>query len=136
MEQTRYWIELVARAIESMAVTIMAAFIFVGTVKWLFRSAQQIEGTYERYRIILGKTLLVGLELLVAADIINTVAFALTLENIALLGGLVLVRTVLGWTVTLEIEGRWPWQPAPESRSKSTDAGISREARNTRAMEA
>ena len=134
MEQTRDWIELVARVIEGLAVTIMAVFILVGTAKWLFHSAQQIEGTYERYRIVLGKTLLVGLELLVAADIINTVAFALTLENIGLLGGLVVVRTVLGWTVTLEIEGHWPWQARSESHSKPGDAGISSEARNSRAM--
>jgi uncharacterized membrane protein len=110
------WIELAARGIEVLAVAIMVACIFIGTLGWLLHSMKGIEGAYERYRIVLGKTLLVGLELLVAADIINTVAFALTLSNLALLGGLVLVRTALGWTLTVEVEGHWPWQETKESR--------------------
>ena len=60
---------------------------------------KKIEEAYERYRVVLGKTLLVGLELLVAADIIRTVALDLTLINIALLGALVVVRTFLGWSI-------------------------------------
>jgi hypothetical protein len=68
---------------------------------------------------VLGKALLVGLELLVAADIINTVAFALTLPNLTLLAGLVVVRTTLGWTLTVEVEGHWPWQETKESHSGS-----------------
>ena len=116
MESSRFWIELAARIIETLAVAIMVVFILLGTVRWLMHSAKNIEGAYERYRIVLGKTLLVGLELLVAADIINTVAFALTPNNLALLGGLVLVRTALGWTLTVEVEGHWPWQQTKENR--------------------
>jgi uncharacterized membrane protein len=52
--------------------------------------------------------LLVGLELLVAADIIRTVALDPSLINVAILSALVLVRTFLGWTLTVEVEGRWP----------------------------
>ncbi len=121
MEQSRYWIEFAARGIEALAVAIMVAFIAFGTIGWLFHSFKKIEGAYERYRAVLGKTLLLGLELLVAADIINTVALALTLQNLALLGGLVFIRTALGWTLTLEVKGHWPWQlkkePGLESRS-------------------
>jgi uncharacterized membrane protein len=116
MESSRYWIELAGRGLEAMAVAIMVIFIIIGTVKFLFHSLGKIEGAYERYRIVIGKTLLVGLELLVAADIINTVAFDLTLNNLALLGGLVVVRTALGWTLTVEVEGHWPWQQTKESR--------------------
>jgi uncharacterized membrane protein len=115
MEPSRYWIEVASRGVQLLAVAIMVSFILIGTVRWLFHSAKKIEGAYERYRILLGKTLLVGLELLVAADIIDTVAFALTLSNLALLGGLVLVRTALGWTLTVEVEGHWPWQETKES---------------------
>jgi len=110
------WIELAARGVEVLAVAIMVCSIIIGTLGWLFHLGRRIDGAYERYRSVLGKTLLVGLELLVAADIINTVAFALTPTNLALLGGLVLVRTALGWTLTLEVEGHWPWQEANESR--------------------
>jgi len=53
--------------------------------------------------------LLLGLEVLVAADIVKTIAIELTFTSLGLLAGLVLVRTFLSWTLVLEIEGRWPW---------------------------
>jgi len=110
MSSFRDWVEMAARGIEALAVFIMVLFIFVGTVGWLFRSRHGIETAYPHYRVILGKSMLVGLELLVAADIIRTVALDATLLNIGTLGALVVVRTFLGWTLTLEIDGRWPWQ--------------------------
>ena len=116
MESPRQWIELIARSVEVLAVTIMVVFIVIGTARFLFHSLNKIEGAYERYRIVLGKTLLLGLELLVAADIIQTVTLDLTPTNLVLLGGLVAVRTVLGWTLTVEVEGHWPWQETRESR--------------------
>jgi|ERR1035438_2608979 uncharacterized membrane protein len=116
MDQSRHWIEIAGKGIEVLAVVIMVSCILIGTLGWLFHAMKNTDWAYERYRTVLGKTLLIGLELLVAADIINTVAFALTLENLALLGGLVLVRTALGWTLTVEVEGRWPWQRTKESR--------------------
>jgi uncharacterized membrane protein len=115
MEQSRHWIEIAGKGIEVLAVAIMVSCILIGTLGWLFHSLKNGDWAYERYRTVLGKTLLIGLELLVAADIVNTVAFALTLENLALLGGLVLVRTALGWTLTVEVEGHWPWQRTKES---------------------
>jgi uncharacterized membrane protein len=93
----------------------MVGFIVTGTARWLFLSGRRIEKTYERYRVHLGKALLVGLELLVAADIIRTVALDLTPLSIATLAALVLVRTFLGWTLTVEVEGRWPWQKREEA---------------------
>jgi len=62
----------------------------------------------------LGKALLLGLEILVAADIVRTVALEATLVSILALGLLVLVRTFLSWSLTVEIEGRWPWQREQE----------------------
>jgi uncharacterized membrane protein len=121
MAHFREWIEFVSRGIEGMAVAIMVCIILVGTTRWLFNSAKEIEGAYERYREMLGKTLQVGLELLVAADIIHTVALDLTLLNIGLLAGLVVVRTAIGWTLTVELEGRWPWQGGGKSASTAKD---------------
>ncbi|HHY48398.1 MAG TPA: DUF1622 domain-containing protein [Alphaproteobacteria bacterium] len=89
----------------------MVAFILVGTFRWLSRPSHGIERGYQSYRVTLGKSLLVGLELLVAADIIRTVTLDATLVGIATLGALVAVRTALSWTLTVEVEGRWPWQP-------------------------
>ena len=110
MEPLRTWIEQAAQGIEALAVAIMVVFILVGTTRWLLHSRQGIEAGYDRYRVVIGKSLLVGLELLVAADIIRTVALEATLANLAILAVLVLVRTFLGWTLTVEVEGRWPWQ--------------------------
>ena len=121
MAQIHDWIELASQGIEALAVAIMVAFILIGTTRWLFHSLKKIDGTYERYRVILGKTLLVGLELLVAADIIRTVALDLTVLNLELLGILVLVRTFLGWTLTVEVEGHWPWQKVKESRGEEVN---------------
>jgi len=123
MEPSRQWIEFIAKAVEILAIAIMVVFIAIGTTRFLLHSLAKIEGAYERYRIVLGKTLLLGLELLVAADIIQTVTLELTLTNLAALGGLVAVRTVLGWTLTVEVEGHWPWQDTKESRIGSERSG-------------
>ncbi len=109
MENVREWIEMAALLIETMAVVIMVAFIIIETFKWLV-IRRNVEEAYTRYRRGLGKILLVGLELLVAADIIRTVALNATLYSIATLSALVIVRTFLGWSLTVEIEGRWPWE--------------------------
>jgi uncharacterized membrane protein len=62
----------------------------------------------------LGRSLLLGLEILVAADVVRTVALEATLESVAVLGLLVLIRTFLSWALVVEIEGRWPWQARSE----------------------
>ena len=68
------------------------------------------QGLYDQYKIHIGRSLLLGLEVLVAADIVKTIAIELTFTSLGLLAGLVVVRTFLSWTLVLEIEGRWPWQ--------------------------
>lgn len=65
---------------------------------------------YRQLRSNLGRSILLGLELLVAADIINTVAIEPTLDSLLVLAGIVLVRTFLSFALEVEIEGRWPWQ--------------------------
>ena len=65
---------------------------------------------YHRYRQRLGRSILLGLELLVAADIIRTVAITPTFESVGVLGMIVLIRTFLSFSLELEITGRWPWQ--------------------------
>lgn len=68
---------------------------------------------YTAYRQNLGRAILLGLELLVAGDIIKTVAVAPTLQNMAVLGAIVVIRTFLSFSLELEINGRWPWQQKP-----------------------
>jgi uncharacterized membrane protein len=58
----------------------------------------------------MGRAILLGLEVLVAADIISTVALEPTLDSVIVLGIIVLIRTFLSWSLALELDGRWPWQ--------------------------
>jgi uncharacterized membrane protein len=111
----RAWIELSVQGLEGLAVAIILGSITTGTLRWPVHSTDK--GSYDTYRITLGKTLLIGLELLVAADIVRTVTLDLTLSNLAVLAGLVIVRTFLGWTLTVEVEGRWPWQKGERAGS-------------------
>jgi uncharacterized membrane protein len=67
-------------------------------------------GVYRAYRQLLGRSILLGLELLVAADIIRTVAVTPTLQSVAVLAIIVAIRTFLSFSLELEISGRWPWQ--------------------------
>ena len=104
---TSSWIHLVGVCIEIFGVFIIVAGIVWSTylcVHW--RSETQ---NYDRYKIRIGRSLLLGLEVLVAADIVKTIAIELTFTSLGLLAGLVLARTFLSWTLVLEIEGRWPW---------------------------
>jgi uncharacterized membrane protein len=66
-----------------------------------------------------GRSLLLGLEVVVAADIVKTIAVEPSLMSLYVLAGLVLIRTFLSWTLVLEIEGRWPWQRGHVSPSDS-----------------
>lgn len=81
------------------------------------RGLRRTGPVYARFRRVLGRAILLGLELLVAADIIKTVAVTPTLESVAVLGVIVLIRTFLSWSLEVEISGRWPWQKWRGSRT-------------------
>jgi len=117
IETIRGAIEWAALGIEILgAIVIFAGVMRVaitrGTVRFLAKLDEP--GAYDSYKHQIGRSLLLGLEFLVAADVIRTVALEPTLDNVAVLGLLVLVRTFLSWSLTVEIEGRWPWQPRKE----------------------
>ena len=92
-------------------VGVLRVAITRGTVRFLWKV--DAAEAYENYKHQIGRALLLGLEFLVAGDVVRTVALEPTLLNVAVLGLLVLVRTFLAWTLAVEIEGRWPWQPKP-----------------------
>jgi uncharacterized membrane protein len=77
------------------------------------------EAAYERYRADLGRAILLGLELLVAADIVGTVAAPLDLRSVAALGLIVLIRTFLSFSLEVEIKGRWPWREGGETPGRA-----------------
>lgn len=105
-------IELAATGIEVFAVAVIVIGFFFATVRFLFRGSQKKDPAFEIYKFTLGRSMLLGLTFLVAADVISTVALAPTLPNVAVLGILVILRTFLSWSLMVELEGRWPWSSA------------------------
>jgi uncharacterized membrane protein len=101
-------VEAAALLIEVLAVAIIVVAIVYASI--LYAVQRGGPDQYTSFRARLGRALLLGLEVLVAADIIRTVALQPTLGNIVVLGLLVLIRTFLSWSLLVEIEGRWPWQ--------------------------
>jgi uncharacterized membrane protein len=92
------------------AVVLVLGFI-IGTARWFRNSLLEKKADAgEHYRRALGRVILIGLELLVAATIIKTIALEPTVEGAGLLVFMVAIRTSLGWATFLEMNGRWPWQ--------------------------
>ncbi|NJD57893.1 MAG: hypothetical protein C3F13_04765 [Anaerolineales bacterium] len=106
-------IKVTSVVIEYLAVVIITSMVIYSTVRYLIlligkRNPPDVN--YREYKHSLGKGLLLGMEILVAADVIRTVALEPTFANLAALGLLVLVRTFLSWSLVVEMESRWPWQ--------------------------
>ena len=110
-DRTVVWI---ATAIETVGIAIIVLGGVVATGLFVRRLSQteRFTDSYHRYRENLGRAILLGLEFLVAADIIGTVAVAPTFRNLGVLGLIVLIRTFLSFSLELEVNGRWPWQEA------------------------
>ncbi|MCL7926313.1 MAG: DUF1622 domain-containing protein [marine benthic group bacterium] len=70
------------------------------------------DGSFGQFKVGLGRALLLGLEILVVSDVLETITVRPTFGSLAALAVLVILRTVVSWTLTLEVEGHWPWQPA------------------------
>lgn len=103
---------MIGRVIETCGVGVIVAGVawsFTTYVRTL-SSRPLGDAPYLALRRDLGRSVLLGLEVLVAGDIIRTVASHPTLTNVAVLGGVVLIRTFLSVTIDTEVNGRWPWQ--------------------------
>ena len=122
-----HWIRFIGNCIEIFGVFIIVVGIIWSTYHYLHRRRHVWD--YDRYRIHIGRSLLLGLEVLVAADIVKTIAIELTFTSLGLLAGLVVIRTFLSWTLVLEIEGRWPWsrELTPMNVVRDTDSLAPRE---------
>lgn len=105
------FMELISRAFEIIGVSVVVIGFWVALFQGaIHASRKQYRLAYEAVRATFGRSVLLGLEALVAADIIRTVAVEPTLDNLYVLGLLVLIRTFLSWSLEVEIDGRWPWQ--------------------------
>src|SRR5512147_916642 len=109
MASFRESVEAAGLAIDAAGVFIIVAGVLFAA--WRFVAVADAQGErYSRMRHDLGRAILLGLELLVAADIIRAVALEPTLDNVLVLGVVVLIRTFLSMSLQVELEGRWPWQ--------------------------
>ncbi|HEX8067144.1 MAG TPA: DUF1622 domain-containing protein [Thermoleophilaceae bacterium] len=111
-EKFKDGVESVAQLIDIAGVAIIVAGFLVATVLFIagaIKRGADAEG-YRGYRQQIGRAILLGLEFLVAADIIRTVAVAPTFRGVGVLAIIVAVRTFLSFTLEVELEGRWPWQ--------------------------
>lgn len=120
METSRTLIEIGAQAIEAMAVAVIVGTFLWASARFVLHTGRHVDNPYQRYKLLLGRALSLGLEFLVAADVIRTVTLTPTLSNIEILGAIILARTFLSWSLVVEIEGRWPWQPASSPSSEVT----------------
>lgn len=111
-------IDGVAHGLELAGIGVILIGVAIATVVYLASSVRIRELTtgYPVYRANLGRGILLGLELLVAADIIATVTAPLTFESVGLLGLIVLIRTFLSVSLETEIEGQWPWRRGDRSK--------------------
>ncbi|MGI5267947.1 DUF1622 domain-containing protein [Nonomuraea sp. CA-218870] len=111
-------IEAAGEAIDLAGVAVIVIGALVTTVIFGYRLLQRrsVQEPYQKYRRGLGRAILLGLEFLVAADIIRTVAVSPTFAGVGVLAVIVLVRTILSFSLEVELEGRWPWQARSLSR--------------------
>ena len=112
------WIEVASIFIEGVAVIIILFALIFATFRYILFTIQKKLSTRERfqqYKHGLARALLLSLEILVAADVIRTVALEPSLASILGLGLLVVIRTFLSWSLVVEMEGHWPWQHKPSA---------------------
>ncbi len=111
MENFKHYIELVARLIESLGVIIIAAGSFFFILRYLFFYLVKSKlKSFAKLRRELGNAILLGLEVLVAADIVATVSTEPTMNSVLILAVIVAIRTFLSFALEVELHGRFPWQ--------------------------
>ncbi len=116
-------ISVAGYGIEAVGVLVIVAGSMAASLRFVSRYRKQAEGVaYRAYRRQLGRSIILGLEFLIAGDIIRTVVVADTLANVAVLGLIILIRSFLSVTLFLEVEGRWPWQQGKQPQGDAGDA--------------
>jgi uncharacterized membrane protein len=111
-------IKWVAVGIESIAIGIIVAGAIITTIVFFLRVSKEkaLDDCYRKFRSDFGKAILLGLEFLIASDIVGTVAIGPTYSDLGILALLVVIRTFLSFSLELEITGRWPWQTGADGK--------------------
>ena len=120
-DQAHALVDQFAKALEFLGVAIILGGIVLATVTFLRNGSRTKDwrSAYPGYRSDIGRGILLGLELLVGADIISTITAPLTFESVGLLAAIVAIRTFLSFSLETEIEGCWPWQRAANEAGRS-----------------
>jgi uncharacterized membrane protein len=125
-------VDAIAKVIDGVGVVVVVVGLLLASAAFARALVAPAAGSgqerspYRVYRQAIGRAILLGLEFLVAADIIRTVAVDPTFRSVGVLAIIVAVRTFLSFTLDLELEGRWPWQerkPAPAAAAGRPAAG-------------
>ena len=120
---TKHTIELIGTAFEvaGVAVIVIGSILAFGRYVVTLIRFRDGPAAFRGLRLYLGRSIVLGLELLVAADIIRSVAIDPTFVSVGVLGLIVLVRTFLSWSLEVEINGEWPWQRSRLHKSETPD---------------
>jgi uncharacterized membrane protein len=119
MEEFKQLIAIVSYGIESFGVVVIVVGSLIATARFLRHWPRDpLEETFQDFRVGVGRAIILGLEFLIAGDVIRTVVVASTLENVGVLALIVVIRTFLSFALAMEVEGRLPWQkPAKRDRA-------------------
>lgn len=115
-----YWMSL-GMEVAGVAVILLGALVAIAAL--LVRTARSgwDGASYDQFRTTLARGILLGLEFLIAADIIGTVAVEPTLQNLSVLALIIVIRTFLSFSLEVEIDGRWPWRKGTPPRPEDGD---------------
>jgi uncharacterized membrane protein len=116
-------VETVGKVIDGIGVAVIAVGAVLALGATVGRMRDKASDPYRFFREQLGRSILLGLEFLVAADIIRTVAITPTWQSVVVLAGIVVIRTFLSFSLEVEITGRWPWQKGAAAEKAEPQAG-------------
>ena len=116
-------IETVGKTIDAVGVAVIALGALISAAGAVPRLRRKSGDVYRVFRQQLGRSILLGLEFLVAADIIRTMAVTPDARSVAVLGGIVLIRTFLSFSLELEVTGYWPWQKNRQQQQAAPQLG-------------
>ena len=120
MENISIYIDYIAKITEAIGVLIIFLGLIISIGRYILLIKSKNPVTYLEFRHAIGKSILLGLEILIAADIIATVVTEPTLRSVSVLGLIIIIRTFLSLSLQVELEGKFPWQKIKTTKNKKT----------------